>query len=57
MMNTFNHPNLANPSTDLDSGYMGQIFGTNSGGLNIGNPTVVSADGERHIWAGVRVDF
>ncbi len=57
MMNAFNHPNLANPSTDLDSGYMGQIFGTNGGGLNAGNPTVVSADGERHIWVGARVDF
>jgi hypothetical protein len=57
MMNAFNHPNLANPNTDLDSGYMGQIFGTNSGGLNAGNPTVVSADGERHIWVGARVDF
>ena len=57
MMNAFNHPNLANPTTDLDSGYMGQIFGTNSGGLNAGNPTVVSADGERHIWAGVRLQF
>jgi hypothetical protein len=57
MMNAFNHPNLANPDTDLDSGYTGQIFGTNAGGLNAGNPTVVSADGERHIWLGARVDF
>ena len=56
MMNAFNHQNPGNPDTDLNSAGVGQITSTN-GGINALNPTVVSADGERHIWGGLRLDF
>ena len=56
MMNAFNHPNLGNPDTNLQSSGVGQITSTN-GGINALNPEVTTANGERHIWGGVRVQF
>ena len=56
MMNAFNHPNPGDPDTDLNSASVGQITSTN-GGINALNPQVTSADGERHIWGGVRIQF
>lgn len=56
MMNAFNHPNPSDPNTDINSASVGQITSTN-GGINALNPQVTTADGERHIWGGIRVQY
>jgi hypothetical protein len=65
MMNAFNHPNPGNPDMNLSDPINSDKtagFGTIApsrftGGLNLLNPTVTSANGERHIWLGLRVEF
>jgi len=56
MMNALNHANMGNPTMNINSGSFGLINGTN-GGLNLLNPTVTTANGERHIFAGIRLEF
>jgi len=56
MMNAFNHQNLGDPATNINSVGTPQITSTN-GGVNALNPSVTSVSGERHIWGGVRVQF
>jgi hypothetical protein len=67
MMNAFNHPNPANPNMNVSSyftpnsgngGNFGQIpIGNTQSGTQALNPTVVNANGERHIWLSMRVEF
>ncbi len=55
-MNLFNHPNPANPNTDLSSSGFGQITSTQNGNQLL-SPTTTSNNGERHVWVGARVQF
>jgi hypothetical protein len=58
MMDALNHPNPANPGTNLNGNFFGSINPQAfNGSTNAFNPGVTTANGERHIWLGLRFEF